>query len=218
MSFPLFHTFRVRPDGPQLGAKQSPVRDSTPRAPSRPPIFVLLRLGELPDALLPWELAALAGCGPDNPDGQGEVFDKWVKRLKGATYHGLLSAGADDRIDRGTLKLYLDSLNEKAEGGLALWLGNDTAGLIGEVVKTGEAKARLIREGLARWLYLLEVSTKKGNEDIKACRPPNGKNWDWPKLLAAMKKRDEAASYKSSKAPATPPANVHKYGYVKGGR
>lgn len=218
MSFPLLHTFRVRPDGPQLGAKQNPVRDSTPCVPSRPPVFVLLRSGELPDALLPWELAALAGCGPDNLDGQGEVCDKWAKRLKGATCYGLLLAGADGRIERGALRLYLDSISENAEGGLALWLGKDTTELTGEIVKTSEAKARLICEGLGRYCYLLEVPRRIGNEDIKACRPPNGKNWDWPKLLAAMKKRDEAASYKSSKAPATPPANVHKYGYVKGGR
>lgn len=218
MLLPLLHTFRVHPDSPQLGAKQNPVKDSTPCVPSRPPVFVLLRSGELPDALLPWELAALAGCGPDNLDGQGEVCDKWAKRLKGATCYGLLLAGADGRIERGTLRLYLDSINEKAEGGLALWLGEDTTKLTGEIVKSREAEPRLIREGLGHLSYLLDVPTRLGNEDIKACRPPNGKNWDWPKLLAAMKKRDKAQSYKSGKAPAAPSANVHKYGFVKGGR
>lgn len=215
---PYLTSFRVRADGPhQLGEGLKPAPASAPALPSLRPIFVRLQASELPDALLLWELAALAGCGPDNLSGQGVVSDKWFKRLNGAIHHGLVVTDADGRIDRGALRLYLGSINESAEGGLASWLGKDAAGVVGEIVKTSEAKGRLIREGLSRYCYLLDSPTRKGNEDIKACRPPNGGNWVWSEVLAAMKKRDAAASHKSGMASAVPSTKAHKFGFIKGG-
>lgn len=197
----LLSTFRVRQDGPQLAEKSvtaTPLASKLVDSKAVEPIFGRLVAGELPDALLPWELAALAACGPDNLNGTGEVFDLWRNRFRLWLYHGLLVADANGLIDRLSVRRWLASVGLEAEGGLRTWMGSDEESARVEIIQTGEAKKRLIAEGYGGLIYLLDNATKKGNEDIAACRPPKGgQGWQWPALLDAVKRRTESGRSKS---------------------
>ncbi|MDP2111740.1 MAG: hypothetical protein Q8N48_06935 [Thiobacillus sp.] len=199
--FPILSTFRVRQDGPQLAEKSvtdTPITSKPVDSKAPEPIFIRLIAGELPEALQVLELAALAACGPDNLHGTGEVFYLWRDRFGPWLYHGVLAADAHGLIDRLSVRRWLDSCLIEPEGGLRHWLGSDEPAARVVTIQTGEAEKRLRAAGYGGLIYLLDSATRKGNEDIKACRPPKGgKGWLWPALLDAVKYRTESGRSKS---------------------